>query len=87
MSSSRREFLHGLGSLGALALFRLQRTEPDLILFNANIWTVNSGQPRAQAVAISGGRFLAVGSNEEVLGLAAGGAKKIDLGGSTVLHG
>jgi predicted amidohydrolase YtcJ len=87
MSSSRREFLHGLGSLGALALFRLQRTEPDLILFNANIWTVNSGQPRAQAVAISGGRFLAVGSNDEVLGLAAGGAKKIDLGGNTVLPG
>jgi predicted amidohydrolase YtcJ len=87
MSSSRREFLHGLGSMGALALFRLERTEPDLILHNANIWTVNPNQPRAEAAAISGGRFLAVGSNDGVLALAAGRAKKIDLAGNTVLPG
>jgi hypothetical protein len=87
MSSSRREFLNGLGSLGALALFRLERTEPDLILYNGNFWTVNANQPRAQAAAISNGRFLAVGSNEEVLALAAGRARKIDLGGKTVLPG
>jgi predicted amidohydrolase YtcJ len=87
MSSSRREFLQGLSSLGALAFFRLERTEPDLILHNGNIWTVNTSQPRVQAVAIAGGRFLAVGSNEEVLALAAGGAKKMDLAGNTVLPG
>ena len=87
MSGSRREFLHGIGSLGALALFRLERTEPDLILHNGNFWTVSAGQPHAQAVAISHGRFLAVGSNDEVLSLAAGGARKVDLGGNTVLPG
>jgi predicted amidohydrolase YtcJ len=87
MSSSRREFLHRLGALSALAFFRLERTEPDLILYNGNIWTVNASQPRAQAVAIAGGRFLAVGSTEEVLALAAGGAKKLDLAGNTVLPG
>jgi predicted amidohydrolase YtcJ len=87
MSSSRREFIQRLGSLSAMAFLPLLRTEPDLILFNGNIWTVDARQPRAQAMAISGGRFLAVGSNDEVLGLAAGGAKKIDLGGNTVLPG
>lgn len=87
MSGSRREFLHGIGSLGALALFRLERTEPDLILHNGNFWTVSASQPHAQAVAISNGRFLAVGSNDEVLSLAAGGAIKVDLGGNTVLPG
>ncbi len=87
MSGSRREFLHGIGSLGALALFRLERTEPDLILHNGNFWTVSASQPHAQAVAISNGRFLAVGSNDEVLSLAAGGARKVDLGGNTVLPG
>jgi predicted amidohydrolase YtcJ len=87
MSGSRREFLHGIGSLGALALFRLERTEPDLILHNGNFWTVSAGQPHAQAVAISHGRFLAVGSNDEVLSLAAGGARKVDLGGNNVLPG
>ncbi len=87
MSSSRREFLHGVSSLGALALLRLERTEPDLILYNGNIWTVSASQPRAQAVAIAGGRFLAVGSNDDVLALAAGGAKKLDLAGTTVVPG
>jgi predicted amidohydrolase YtcJ len=87
MSSSRREFLYGLGSLSAMAFLPLQRSEPDLILYNGNVWTVDTRQPRAQAVAISGGRFLAVGSNDEVLALASGKARKIDLGGNTVLPG
>jgi predicted amidohydrolase YtcJ len=81
---SRRNFVF---SLGALALFPMEKSEPDLILHNGNFWTVNTRLPRAQAVAISGGRFLAVGSNDEVLHLAAGNGRKIDLGGKTVLPG
>lgn len=82
--TSRRNFIFGLG---ALALFPLERTEPELILYNGNFWTVNPQQPRAEAVAISRGRFLAVGSNEDVLRLAAGPSRKIDLGMKTVLPG
>jgi len=87
MPASRREFIYGLGAAAALHFFQLQRTEPDLILYNGNIWTVNQRVPKAQAVAISDGRFLAVGSNDEVLALAAGNAKKVDLGGKRVLPG
>jgi hypothetical protein len=87
MPASRRQFLYGLGALGGASLFAIDRTEPELILYNGNFWTVNARQPRAQAVAISGGRFLALGSNDEVLTLASGGAKKVDLGGKTVLPG
>src|SRR5215470_11563555 len=87
MRISRRGFLYGLGALATSSLFALDRTEPELILFNGNIWTVNSRRPRAQAVAISGGRFFAVGSNDEVWALAAGTARKVDLGGKTVLPG
>src|SRR5512147_3160778 len=87
MPASRREFLYGFTALSTSTLFALERTEPDLILYNGNFWTVNPRQPRAQAVAISGGRFLAIGTNDEVLALAAGNAKKIDLGGKTVLPG
>jgi hypothetical protein len=43
--------------------------------------------PRAQAVAISGGRFAAVGSNDEVLNLATGRTRKVDLSSKTVLPG
>jgi predicted amidohydrolase YtcJ len=87
MPATRREFLYGVGSVSAGLLFSLKRTEPDLILYNANVWTVNQAQPTAQAVAVAGGRILATGSNEEVLAFAAGSAKKIDLGGKTVLPG
>src|SRR5260370_34389471 len=87
MPASRREFLYGVGVLSASSLFAMERSEPDLILYNGNFWTVNPRQPRAQAVAISGGRFLAIGSNDEVLALAAGNAKKIELGGKNVLPG
>ena len=60
---SRRLFI---GGLTAFALRGVTRTDPELILYNANIVTVDDAQPQAQAVAIAGGRFLAVGSNDEV---------------------
>ena len=87
MPATRREFLYGLASAYAFLPLSLTRTEPDLLLYNGNIRTVNGALPLAQAVAISGGRFLAVGSNQDVLALAAGNARKIDLGGKTVLPG
>jgi predicted amidohydrolase YtcJ len=64
-----------------------QRTEPDLILYNGNFWTVDPRLPRAQAVAISGGRFVAVGPNDDVLHLASGRTRKVELGQKTVLPG
>ena len=87
MPASRREFLYGLGAMGAFALYPMETTEPDLILYNGNFWTVNPRQPKARAVAIAGGRFLAIGTDDEVRALAAGNAKKVDLGGKTVLPG
>ena len=87
MPASRREFLYGLGALAALSFLPMERTEPELILFNGNFWTVDPRQPRAQAVAIARGRFLAIGSNEEILTFASGKAKKLDLGGKSVLPG
>src|SRR5437660_12643180 len=91
MPASRREFVFGMSAIGAFTLFSsdlfsIDRTEPELILYNGSFWTVNPRQPRAQAVAISGGRFLALGSNDEVLALAAGNAKQVDLGGKTVVR-
>jgi hypothetical protein len=65
----------------------LERTEPDLILYNGRFWTVNSRLPRAQAVAIASGRFLAVGSNDDILALASARSRKVDVGQRTVLPG
>jgi predicted amidohydrolase YtcJ len=79
---TRRQFTAGMG---ALFFLRLERTRPSLILVNGNILTMEPAAPRAQAVAIADGRFLAVGSNAEILAL--GGAAKVDLGGKTVVPG
>lgn len=80
----RREFL---GALAAFSLFSLEQEKPDLILYNGNILTVNDQQPHAEAVAVRRDRFLAVGSNSDVLNLSSAASKKIDLGGKTVTPG
>jgi predicted amidohydrolase YtcJ len=82
--TSRRNFLV---TLGAFALMPLEQVEPDVVLHNGNFWTVDPKNPRAQAVAMSNGRFLAVGSNTEVLHIAGARSRKIDLGGRPVLPG
>jgi predicted amidohydrolase YtcJ len=84
IETSRRSFL---ATLGAFTLMPLERVAPDLVLHNGYFWTVDPRNPRAQAVAISDGRFLAVGSNDEVLPTASSRSRKIDLGGKTVLPG
>jgi hypothetical protein len=80
---SRRGFL----TLAGAGLLRAARTEPQLILHNGNILTVDAQQPRAQAAAIADGRLLAVGGNDDVLALATARTKKIDLAGKTVTPG
>jgi len=57
----------------------------DLILTNARIYTVETGQPWAEAVAIKDGKILAVGSAAEI-GKRKGTATRIvDLGGRFVM--
>jgi predicted amidohydrolase YtcJ len=61
--------------------------EPETILHNATIHTVDGEQPRAEAVAIARGQFLAVGTNDDILPLSTGRTRKIDLSGKTVVPG
>ncbi|MEE9231778.1 MAG: amidohydrolase [Acidobacteriota bacterium] len=81
---TRREFLE---RFGALTFLTLDSERPDLVLYNGNIITVDDANPRAQAVAIANGHFLAVGSDDDISPLAGVLTKKIDLGGTTVLPG
>ena len=80
----RREFLRRAASF---ALLPTIRTEAELVLWNGNLVTVDDAQPRARAVAVAGGRFLAVGSDDDVLNLVSARTKKVDLGGRTVVPG
>lgn len=60
---------------------------PDLILHHGLFTTLDRGNPVASAVAIAGGRFLAVGREEEILPLAGAATRLIDLKGRRVLPG
>jgi len=60
---------------------------PDLILYNGKIVTVDSAFSIAQALAIRGDRFLAVGTDDAVRRLAGAATKSIDLRGRTVIPG
>jgi predicted amidohydrolase YtcJ len=57
------------------------------IYYNGNIITVDEEFAVAQAVAVSRGRFVAVGSDEDVLSLACPKTEKVDLRGRTMLPG
>ncbi len=63
------------------------RIEPDLILVNAKIYTVDPAAPRAEALAIKNGRFVAVGASSDVRNLASRRTQVIDAGGQTVTPG
>ena len=59
----------------------------DIILVNGKIVTVDDRFTIAQALAIRGGRIVAVATNAEVRKHAGGGTRVIDLAGKTVIPG
>jgi len=60
---------------------------PDLILHNGKIVTVDQQDSIAAAIAITGERIAAVGSNEEILHLKGEQTTLVDLAGQMVLPG
>jgi hypothetical protein len=59
----------------------------DLILTGGRIWTGDHDRPWAEAVAISGNKIIAVGSDAEVMKLAGDKTERIDLGGRFAMPG
>ncbi|HUO17295.1 MAG TPA: amidohydrolase [Verrucomicrobiae bacterium] len=59
----------------------------DLIITNAKVWTVDKSLPTAQAVAVLGDRFVAVGSAAEVDAWRGPRTQVIDAAGKLLLPG
>jgi len=59
----------------------------DIIVMHGRVYTENSKQPWAQAVAIRNGKIVAVGDDEEIEHTRGAGTKVIDAGGKLVLPG
>src|SRR3954454_5948105 len=51
----------------------------ELVVRRANVLTVDTNQPRAQAFAVADGKFLAVGSDEAVRGFIGANTPVLDL--------
>ncbi|WP_266157070.1 amidohydrolase [Dyella silvatica] len=60
---------------------------PELILHRGQFATLDRGQPHASAVAIAGGRFIAVGNDTDIMALAGADTRVVDLKGRRVLPG
>jgi hypothetical protein len=58
-----------------------------IAILNANIITLNSKQPKAEAIAIQNGKIIAVGSNEEISKYVSKETKVIDAKNRTVVPG
>jgi predicted amidohydrolase YtcJ len=76
-------------ALLALALSQLlpRPPAPDLVLYNANVITVDRSFLVTEAVAITGDRFMAVGSSDQMRSSAGPATRLIDLKGRTVMPG
>jgi predicted amidohydrolase YtcJ len=59
----------------------------DLIYTGGTIVTVNEFQPQAEAVAVRGGRIVAVGYRDEVMKMKGAKTWVVDLGGMTLVPG
>ncbi|MGH7552929.1 MAG: amidohydrolase [Longimicrobiales bacterium] len=100
---SRREFIEsgaalamgaGFGLEGSLPSLsaderrrRARRAAPDFVVLNARVYTVDDTQPRAQAFAVQGARFLVIGSNDDVRNLVSENTRVIDAVGMAVVPG
>jgi predicted amidohydrolase YtcJ len=91
--TSRRELLVIAGTgllskpLPAQQPPNLPAAGPDIVVFNARIITVNPSLPRAEAFAIKNGRFLAVGSSDDVRNLIRQGTLTWDAQGAAIVPG
>jgi predicted amidohydrolase YtcJ len=95
---SRRDFmgLTGAGVAGlagttwpaGMALAQLNSArEPDLVVFNAKVYTVDPIERRAEAFAVKDGRFVAVGSSDDVKALIGTRTRTFDARQMTVVPG
>jgi predicted amidohydrolase YtcJ len=63
------------------------RLYPDAVYYNGKVATVDKNFSMAQAVAILGDKFVAVGTDKQILALAGPRTTKVDLNGRTVVPG
>jgi predicted amidohydrolase YtcJ len=88
----RRTVVAGLGALFSAIRSEISEAQPttsspELVLYNGKITTLDRQRPEAEAVAMRDGRFVAVGSEREVMASTGPNAKRLDLKGRRAIPG
>src|ERR1700759_336972 len=91
---NRRQILMGgagLAALGSAASRALATAadwaSPDFVILNAHVYTMDARTPKAEALAVKGDRFVAIGSTQEIKALAGKSTKTVDAQQMTVVPG
>src|ERR1700675_646338 len=92
---NRRSFIGmaGVGFAGAalprwaVAELFADARDAELVVFNAKVYTVDPKVPKAEAFAVRGGKFIAIGKSTEIKGLIGKKTQTIDAEQMTVVPG
>ena len=77
----------GFGDVGSTDTNPITPVSADAIFINGKVVTVDNNSRVAQAFAIKDGKFLSVGSTDEIKTLATSNTQVVDLKGRTVIPG
>jgi predicted amidohydrolase YtcJ len=91
-TATRRDFMSAAAAAGLVGaawpgLAKADPREADLIVVNAKVYTIDERKPKAQAFAIKGDRFMAVGQTADIKSLARKQTQIVDAHGMTVIPG
>src|SRR5947209_8610584 len=75
-------------SLCVLFAAGCSRVSPaEVVIQNGTIYTASPNLPKAEGIAVNGGKIVFVGSNSDVAAYVGGNTKVIDLAGNTAVPG
>ena len=82
----------GLASIGVAGVLTrpmrwLSAPDADLVVFNANVYTMDTALPRAEAFAVKNSRIVAVGSNKDIRTLITRHTRSLDARHMTIVPG
>lgn len=73
--------------IGLFSCSQEAHNNPDTIIYNANIYTVNEEQLNAEAMAVKDGKIIAIGTTDEMKEMASSKTATIDAKGQFMMPG
>ena len=84
---NRRTFLKTASPAACAIRGMAQNREPDILVLNARVATVNPRRPFVEALAVANGKIAATGTTREIAARKTAGTQVIDAAGQLVIPG